>query len=83
MWGLEVSKEPCGLSQAVGSFLIWMTPLSVATCFCYKVGLVDFFQICGVPVRCKHELQRQTSIKDTLVSTSDSQEAGSASLHSF
>lgn len=82
-WGSEVSKEPCGLSQAVGSFLIWMTLLSAATCFCCKVGLVDFFQTRGVPERSAHVLQRQTSIKGTLASTSDPQEIPCASLHSF
>lgn len=82
-WGSEVSKEPCGLSQVVGSFLIWMTLLSAATCFCHKVGLVDFFQTRGVPVRSAHALQRQTRIKDTVASTSEPQEIPCASLHSF
>lgn len=51
-----------------------MTLLSAATCFCCKVGLVDFFQLCGVPIGSKDALQSQASIKDSVASTSDSLE---------
>lgn len=64
-WGLEVSKEPYCLSQAVGLFLIWMKLLSDATCFCPEIGLVYFFQLCEVPVREKYELSNQMDIKET------------------